>query len=242
MEQNQNFTISNGITRENGFVLFKHFNSPLFNNIRVIAYDNTYNDPWFVGKDVCNVLEYSNFPKALRDHVSLINKRYETIPIDDSGIEITNRSVNYSGRGARSQNMILINQAGLYELANRSKMPLAKNLQDWVCNVVLPTINKVGAFIDPGVGTAIQNGKFNSASYMDYALQNSIDAEAKYYQDIMNYNQLQLAAINSITNQYINYCSQQRQNPNNKLMTVAVDKNIPVEVYNNLKGNFMLLQ
>ena len=40
----QDFTISNVITRENGFILFKHFNSSLFNNVRVLAHDNTYND------------------------------------------------------------------------------------------------------------------------------------------------------------------------------------------------------
>ena len=62
---------------------------------------------WFVDKDVCNILEYSNSPKALKDHVSIFNKRYENIPMSES--EITNRSRS----GVRKyQTMIIINQAG----------------------------------------------------------------------------------------------------------------------------------
>ena len=51
----------------------KIFNNEEFGQIRTIIDEN--NEPWFVGKDVAEILEYSNTPKAIRDHVDNEDKQ-----------------------------------------------------------------------------------------------------------------------------------------------------------------------
>ncbi len=69
------------------------------------------NEPWFVGKDVAEALGYSNPHKAMSDHVDEddLTKRYPIIDALD-----------------RKQNVIIINESGLYSLILSSKLPAAK--------------------------------------------------------------------------------------------------------------------
>ena len=90
-------------------------------DIRTVIIDN---QPWFVGKDVADVLGYSNPQKALRDH------------IDDED-KTVNESFSVNGTKA-----ILINESGLYSLIISSKMPNAKKFKRWVTNDVLPSIRQ----------------------------------------------------------------------------------------------------
>lgn len=90
------------------------------------------NNPWFVGKDVANILGYSNTRDALNKHVDSEDKN--TVAIHDG---IT--------RG--NPNQVVINESGLYSLILSSKMPKAKKFKRWVTNEVLPTIRKHGAYM-----------------------------------------------------------------------------------------------
>ncbi|WP_206855320.1 phage antirepressor KilAC domain-containing protein [Candidatus Enterococcus mangumiae] len=95
------------------------------NEVRTILLDNK---PYFVGKDVANVLGYSNTPKAIRDHV-------------DEEDKTQNESFTVNGTA-----LMLINESGLYSLILKSKLPNARKFKRWVTSEVLPAIRKTGSY------------------------------------------------------------------------------------------------
>lgn len=95
--------------------------------IRTIQKDG---EPWFVAKDVTNILGYANASKAISDHV-------------DTEDKLNNESLSSLGqRGGW-----LVNESGLYSLILASKLPNAKKFKRWVTNEVLPSIRKHGAYM-----------------------------------------------------------------------------------------------
>jgi anti-repressor protein len=103
------------------------FNNPEFGQVRIIAKEN---QPWFVGKDVAEILSYSNPLKAIRDHV------------DDE-----DKGVNEMDTPGGKQAIITINESGLYSLILSSKLPSAKKFKHWVTSEVLPQIRQAGGYI-----------------------------------------------------------------------------------------------
>lgn len=91
-------------------------------------------DPWFVGKDVTEVLGYSNSRKALADHVDEEDKQ-TLLKSQNVTLEIPNRGLT------------IINESGLYSLIISSKLPSAKQFKRWVTSDVLPSIRKHGAYM-----------------------------------------------------------------------------------------------
>ena len=87
--------------------------------------------PYFVGKDVVEILGYSNTRKALLDHVDEEDKT-DGVTIRDSI--------------GREQAPVLINESGLYSLILSSKMPNARRFKRWVTSEILPTIRKHGVY------------------------------------------------------------------------------------------------
>ena len=105
------------------------FNNSDFGNIRVVENSG---EPWFVGKDVAEVLGYTNPSKALADHV-------------DADDKLNNETLLSLGqRGGW-----LINESGLYSLIMSSKLPQAKAFKRWVTSEVLPAIRKTGSYKTP---------------------------------------------------------------------------------------------
>lgn len=88
------------------------------------------NEPYFVGKDVADVLGYQNPQKAIRDHVDFDDKLTEQIV-----------------QSGQNREMIIINESGLYSLILSSKLPQAKEFKRWVTSEVLPQIRKQGAYV-----------------------------------------------------------------------------------------------
>lgn len=88
-------------------------------------------EPWFVAKDVCDILELTNPAVALQS-------------LDDD--EKTNLSNSYvwSEPGRRP---LIISEPGLYRLVMRSRKPEAKEFQRWVTHEVLPSIRRTGGYI-----------------------------------------------------------------------------------------------
>lgn len=111
------------------------FNNPEFGNIRVIEIDG---DPWFVGKDVAEILGYTNPSKALSDHVDAEDKL--------NNESLSSLDLNLGQRGGW-----LINESGLYSLVLSSKLPSAKKFKHWITHEVIPTIRKHGAYMTPEV-------------------------------------------------------------------------------------------
>jgi len=99
-------------------------------NVRIIKDDNGL--PWWVVKDVCEVLGLEN-----------INRAVSKLDPDDCVVKKIN---DISGR---SQEMYLMNEPGLYTFIIRSNKPEAKKFKKWITNDVLPSIRKNGYYEIP---------------------------------------------------------------------------------------------
>lgn len=106
----------------------KLFNNPEFGEVRAVSINN---EPWLVGKDVAQVLGYSDTNKAIAMHV------------DDEDKLNDKTALSLGQRGGW-----LINESGLYSLVLSSKLPGAKKFKRWVTREVLPAIRKNGGYIN----------------------------------------------------------------------------------------------
>lgn len=102
------------------------FKNEQFGQVRVITKDG---EPWFVAKDIANILGYSNSRKAIYDHVYT----------EDKGVT---KCDTLGG----SQELTTINESGLYSLIFGSKMESAAKFKRWVTSDVLPSIRKHGMY------------------------------------------------------------------------------------------------
>jgi len=106
--------------------IFKH---EKFGNIRTINKDG---EPWFVGKDVAEVLGYKSPSVAICENVDSEDKT--TFVISESGSKYKSKTT-------------FINESGLYSLILSSKLPQAREFKRWVTSEVLPQIRKTGAYL-----------------------------------------------------------------------------------------------
>ena len=102
------------------------FEHPAFGEVRTVTIDG---EPWFVGKDVAQMLGYKDTVNALKSNVDAEDKR---------GWQITTPG--------GIQTMTTINESGLYSLILSSKLPSAKEFKRWVTSEVLPTIRRQGSY------------------------------------------------------------------------------------------------
>ena len=86
-------------------------------------------EPWFVGKDVCNLLGIANTKDALSR-------------LDDD----ERRGVGITDPIGRNQQVNCINESGLYHLIFISRKPEAKTIRRWVTGTVLPSIRRTGSY------------------------------------------------------------------------------------------------
>ena len=107
----------------------KIFENPEFGSIRTVEINK---EPWFVGKDVAEVLGYADTFGAIKKHVENEDKQ-----------NCQNDSFE-SNRG-----LTIINESGLYSLILSSKLPKAKEFKHWVTSEVLPAIRKHGGYLSP---------------------------------------------------------------------------------------------
>ena len=103
------------------------FNNEEFGSVRTVMTDN---EPWFVGKDVADILGYQNGSRDINRHVDE-EDRHKVMIFD----------------GKQDKETIIINESGLYSLILSSKMPNAKKFKHWVTSEVLPAIRKNGGYI-----------------------------------------------------------------------------------------------
>jgi anti-repressor protein len=96
--------------------------------VRTVFMDD---QPWFVAKDVCDVLDISKY----RDAVSRLDQdERESVIVDTLG---------------GKQEMTAINESGLYSLIMTSRKPEAKQFKRWITHEVIPSIRKHGAYMTP---------------------------------------------------------------------------------------------
>lgn len=159
----------------------KIFDNPEFGKVRTMEING---EPYLVGKDVAEILGYSNPRDALSKHVDDEDKA--TVAIHD---------------GSQNRNLTTINESGLYSLILSSKLPKAKEFKRWVTSEVLPSIRKHGAYAvdellnDPEFAiktfTALKEERAKNRQLTDtVAIQNQQIAElqpkASYYDVVLN--------------------------------------------------------
>ncbi|WP_019680629.1 phage antirepressor [Ruminococcus flavefaciens] len=134
------------------------FENPEFGSVRTITIDGV---PWFVGKDVAQILGYRDTSDALKKHVDEDDKLSRRFA--DSG---------------QNRVMYIINESGLYSLVLSSKLPEAKRFKRWVTSEVLPSIRKNGVYV------AEEKLRASNALLEDKI--SLLAPKAEYYDVIMN--------------------------------------------------------
>lgn len=122
-----------------------------FNNkeIRTLAIEG---EPYFVGKDVADILGYQNGSRDINRHVDE-EDRHKAMIFD----------------GNQYKETITINESGLYSLILSSKLPKAKEFKHWVTHEVLPAIRKHGAYMTDAKAAAIVTDKGSLADLLQQA-------------------------------------------------------------------------
>ncbi len=129
------------------------------NEIKIFSFESSKvrtvlinGEPWFVGKDVAEILGYKDTFGAIKKHV------------DDEDKQNCQNSSFESPRG-----LTIINESGLYSLILSSKLPTAKKFKHWVTNEVLPAIRKHGAYMTNAKAEAIVTDKTALADLLQQA-------------------------------------------------------------------------
>ena len=122
----------------NGLQVFSYNSS----EVRTVMRDG---EPWFCLKDVCAVLGISKY----RDVAARLDPdEREPVRVDTLG---------------GTQEMVFINESGLYSVILRSDKPEAKPFRKWVTSDVLPTIRKTGGYGVDGTKAALAEAKLNNS-------------------------------------------------------------------------------
>ena len=106
----------------------KVFENSEFGKVRTVILND---EPWFIGKDVTDILGYQNGSRDINRHVDEDDRQ------------------NYqNGTFESNRGMAIINESGLYSLILSSKLPTAKKFKRWVTAEVLPAIRKTGGYVN----------------------------------------------------------------------------------------------
>lgn len=174
--------------------LVKIFSNSEFGNVRVIVRDG---EPWFVGKEVAEILGYGNTRQALKTNVDK---------------EDTNTVHLMDGNKKGNPNKTIINESGLYSLIVSSKLPSAKRFKRWVTSEVLPSIRKHGTYLTPA---KIEEVLLNPDTIIKLATE--LKNERKKNQDLAAANKALVGAentwddravINALVRSYASACCQ----------------------------------
>lgn len=109
-------------------------------------------EPYFVGKDVADILGYQNGSRDINRHVDAEDK--------------LRTQIEYAGQ---KREVTVINESGLYSLILGSKLPTAKKFKRWVTSEVLPAIRKHGAYMTDQKAAAIVTDKGSLADLLQQA-------------------------------------------------------------------------
>lgn len=122
------------------------FNNPAFGAVRSIVLGD---EPYFVGRDVAEILGYKNPNEAIQEHVDAEDKFLRS----ERGSEMLKlfSSVKEMQNELGRQDNWFINESGIYSLVFTSQLPSAKAFKRWVTSEVLPSIRKTGKYEIPKV-------------------------------------------------------------------------------------------
>ena len=124
---------------KNELQIFKYNDKP----VRMVG---TPDDPWWVLKDVCDVLDIARGAR--------IAERLEEDEV---------RQTYITDKIGRSQETLIVNESGLYNVILRSDKPEAKPFRRWVTHEVLPSIRKTGTYSANPEQEALAEAKLNNS-------------------------------------------------------------------------------
>lgn len=105
------------------------------NLVRSIMRDG---EPWFAGKDICQVL-------GIKDHKQALERLDE----DERGRYTVPPPSAQNGVGGGEQIMIIVSVPGAFQIIFTSRVPVAKRLKRWLAHEVLPALMKTGTYTMP---------------------------------------------------------------------------------------------
>ena len=149
----------------------KIYENAEFGSVRTLEVNG---EPYFVGKDVAEILGYAKPENAVSTHVDDEDKT--TTLIQGTGS-------NYKSKA------VIINESGLYSLILSSKLPKAKEFKHWVTSEVLPSIRKTGSYAIPKNGDSADKSK-------------AVDAKLMNAKVRMSNQFLKLANVDTLSTQY----------------------------------------
>ena len=132
------------------------FKNKEFGEVRTIIDKN--NDVWFIGKEICDKLKYTNVTKTIQDHID-----------KEDRLNLTNETLMSLGIDLGQRGGWVINESGLYSLILSSKLPSAKEFKHWITKEVIPSIRK--------------NGTYNIQSIPSYQIENPIERAKKWIEE-----------------------------------------------------------
>lgn len=124
--------------------------------------------PYWIAKDICDVLELSNSRKALGR-------------LDDD-----QKGVTLSDTPGGVQEMATVNESGLYELIIRSDKPQAKAFRKWVTSEVLPSIRRTGGYsAERGVSDEVRMERMEQRVGVLASAMTALIAEAQGHRKVL---------------------------------------------------------
>ncbi|AUC92120.1 BRO family protein [Streptococcus suis] len=139
------------------------FKNEKFGQVQLVEINN---EPWFVGKEIAEILGYKNSRDALSKHVDE----------EDKGVA---KRDTLGG----SQDQVIINESGLYSLILKSKLPQAKQFKRWVTSEVLPSIRKHGGYL---TDNKLEEALLNPDTLISLATQLKEEREARKQLQVAN--------------------------------------------------------
>lgn len=189
------------------------------NNLKIFNFEDNEvrtqvvgGEPWFVGKDVTDVLGYTNHSKALLDHV-------------DDEDKLNNESLSSLGqRGGW-----LINESGLYSLVFKSQLQSAKRFKRWVTSEVLPAIRKTGAYQIPTAPMDALRLMFQATEQTQEKV-NQVDARVLHLEENVKLDPGEYTYIGKIISRKVYQIGKDRSYSMNKKQTEELFKALNKEI------------
>ena len=143
-----------------------------FGEVRVVVIDGV---PWFVAADVCRALELSDVSKAVG-----------RLDDDEKGTNLIPTQGGY-------QEMLVVNESGLYALVLTSRKPNARKFRKWITSKVLPSIFRTGSYTLPSVAENLEQSRLDIERLRLATEQARLELD----RDRLNFEREQFAVANS---------------------------------------------
>ncbi|EHT7952031.1 TPA: ORF6C domain-containing protein, partial [Staphylococcus pseudintermedius] len=177
--------------------------------VRTLTVDD---EPYFVGKDVAEILGYKRTADAIREHVDA----------EDKGVG----KIQTPGG---MQNVTIINESGLYSLIFSSKLDSAKRFKRWVTSEVLPAIRKTGTYQVPSDPMQALELMFEATKQTKEEIE-SVKADVIDLKDNQKLDAGEYGLVTKTIQQRVAYIRQIHGLPNNKEVNKPLYQNINNDV------------